>query len=113
VKFERTDSFKADWHGLSDIERDLFRTVVKDFHAAAERHAEEPNFGWPASLRVKKAVNAPRVGDDVVVLRTRWSRDIRMGRDRRSAGYPVEKNRDPSHLPATLTTTGSAGRAPP
>jgi len=61
VKFERTDGFKADWHGLSDAERDLFRKVVKDFHAAAERLAEDASFRWPASLRAKKVVNAPRV----------------------------------------------------
>jgi hypothetical protein len=61
VKFERTDNLKADWQGLSDAERDLFRKIIKEFHAAAERHAEDFSFRWPASLRVKKVVNAPRV----------------------------------------------------
>lgn len=61
MRFERTDSFKADWRRLSDIERELFRAAIKPFHATAERIVADPRASWPGSLRIKSVVSAPRV----------------------------------------------------
>lgn len=61
MKFQRTDSFTADWGRLSDTEREMFRGAIKQFHAAAERIVADPHQDWPASLRVKKVVSAPCV----------------------------------------------------
>jgi hypothetical protein len=61
VKFERTDSFKSDWRRLSDAERELFRSVIKQFHVAAERIVADSRVRWPGSLRLKRVVRAPRI----------------------------------------------------
>lgn len=61
MRFERTDSFKADWGRLSDDERDIFRAVIKRFHAAAERTASDATSGWPRTLRVMAVASAPGV----------------------------------------------------
>lgn len=61
MKFQRTDSAKADWTRLSDSEREMFRTAIKHFHTAAEQVAADPRKAWPGSLRVKKVASAPRV----------------------------------------------------
>jgi hypothetical protein len=61
VKFERTDSFESDWRRLSDAERELFRSAIKHFHAAAERIVADPRVQWPGSPRIKRVVSAPRI----------------------------------------------------
>lgn len=61
MKFERTDSFKSDWGRLSDAERELFRSAIKQFHVATERIVADPRLSWPGNLRIKKVVSAPRI----------------------------------------------------
>ncbi len=61
MKFERTDSFKADWRKLSDRERELFRAAVTQFHTAAERMVAEARPAWPQVLRVRAVAGAPGV----------------------------------------------------
>ena len=61
MKFERTDSFKSDWRRLSDAERELSRSAIKQFHVAAERIVADPRVSWPGSLRIKTVVRAPRI----------------------------------------------------
>ncbi|MQA13757.1 MAG: hypothetical protein GEV09_06155 [Pseudonocardiaceae bacterium] len=61
MRFERTDTFKADWERLSDPEREMCRTSIKALHAAAERIVADPGQAWPSNLRVKKVASAPRV----------------------------------------------------
>jgi hypothetical protein len=61
VKFERTDSFTSDWRRLSDAERELFRSAIKQFYVAAERIVADPLARRPGSLRIKRIVNAPRI----------------------------------------------------
>lgn len=63
MKFERTDSFKSDWQRLSDGERELFRMVIKRFHAAAERMATGVTQSWPAALRIRAVASAPGCGE--------------------------------------------------
>lgn len=61
MKFERTDSFKSDWRRLSEAERELFRSAIKQFHVAAEHIVADPRVRWPGSLRIKRVVSAPRI----------------------------------------------------
>lgn len=61
MKFERTDSFTSDWRRLSEAERALFRSAIKHFHVAAEHVVADPRVHWPASLRIKRVVGAPRI----------------------------------------------------
>jgi hypothetical protein len=63
LKFQRADSFKADWRRLSEDERRLFRDAIPAFHAAAEAqvHQEPPTPHWPGSLRVRAVAGAPGI----------------------------------------------------
>ena len=61
MKLERTDRFRADWRRLHPGERSLFRGVVAQFHDAAIAYRQDPQTGWPGSLRVKPVVAAPGV----------------------------------------------------
>lgn len=61
MRFERTDSFKSDWRRLSEAERELFRSAIKQFHVAAERIVADPRARWPGGLRIKRVVSAPRI----------------------------------------------------
>ncbi len=61
MKFERTDSFISDWRRLSEAERELFRSAIKHCHVAAERIVADLRVPWPASLRIKRVVSAPRI----------------------------------------------------
>lgn len=36
---------------------------IKPFHVAAERIVTDPRVSWPESLRVKKVVSAPQIGE--------------------------------------------------
>lgn len=54
MKYERTESFKADYRRLSESERTEFRRVVRDeFVPALDQHLAQPGTAWPVRLRVK------------------------------------------------------------
>lgn len=54
MKYERSDSFKADYNRLTDNEREMFREAVRTFAKAADRCFETKNLSdWPHTLRVK------------------------------------------------------------
>jgi hypothetical protein len=62
MKFETTAHFDRDWARLSESERWLFRTVVRDdFILACKRHLGDRSVGWPASLRIRSMANAPGI----------------------------------------------------
>ena len=61
MRFERTDSFKSDYNGLSVDEKELFKTTVRQFNEASDRFVADPGSAWPASLRVKAVRGAPGV----------------------------------------------------
>ena len=61
MKFEVTDSFRADRKRLSRQERDLVAEVLPAFVEACDRYASDPAAGWPASLRVRDVEGAPGV----------------------------------------------------
>jgi hypothetical protein len=62
VRYELTERFKADLARLSQTERELFATVVRNaFIPACERKLADPAVAWPASLRVRVVVNAPGI----------------------------------------------------
>jgi hypothetical protein len=52
----------ADWRRLSERERTVFRSVVREeFHPACERFKADPAAAWPQALRVKSVEGAPGV----------------------------------------------------
>jgi hypothetical protein len=55
MRFERTDSFAADYRRLSEAEREQFRGAVRQinqvFATTLARH--EGRLEWPAALRIK------------------------------------------------------------
>jgi hypothetical protein len=62
VRYERTDSFKADYHRLTADHKRRFREAVRAFNQAcdeATRSRSRPQ--WPANLRVKPVQGAPGV----------------------------------------------------
>ena len=61
MKFEVTDSFRADRKRLSPQERALVVQVLPAFVEACDRYAANPAAGWPASMRVKDVEGAPGV----------------------------------------------------
>jgi hypothetical protein len=62
VRYERTDSFKADYRRLSDPDRERFKDAVRLFNDACERFiATRDASAWPASLRVKAVQGAPGI----------------------------------------------------
>jgi len=62
MKYERIDSFKADYRRLDDKEKEMFRQAVRDgFAPAAERRAADPAQPWPKGLRVRDVEAAPGV----------------------------------------------------
>jgi hypothetical protein len=62
VRYERSDSFKADYKRLSEDEKQRFRDAVRDFNAACdEAVASRSRPKWPAHLRVKAVQAAPGV----------------------------------------------------
>jgi hypothetical protein len=61
VKFELTDSFRADRKRLSKVEQRLVAEALPTFVAACDRYAADPSAAWPASLRVKAVEGAPGV----------------------------------------------------
>lgn len=61
MKFQRADSFKADWRRLDEGEQRLFRDAVPAFHAAAEAQVQQDAQRWPGSLRVRAVEGAPGI----------------------------------------------------
>lgn len=61
MKFEVTDSFRADRKRLSRTDRRLVARALTIFVAACDRYAADPTVAWPASLRVKGVEGAPGV----------------------------------------------------
>jgi hypothetical protein len=60
MRFERTDSFKADYRRLSPQQQDLVKEAVAEFALACDRYRAE-NTAFPAKLRVKPVKGAPGV----------------------------------------------------
>jgi len=61
MRYERTDSFKADYKHLSDREKRLFREAVRTMNNAYETRGDRPVPRWPDALRVKQVESAPGV----------------------------------------------------
>lgn len=62
MKFERTSRFDADFASLPREHQQLFREVVTDFHAAAEKFvASGGRHSWPKRLRVQRMSSAPGI----------------------------------------------------
>lgn len=62
MRFERTDSFRADYRRLCDEERELFRAAVRTFNQGCERFvATRDPASWPSALRVRSVQGAPGV----------------------------------------------------
>lgn len=61
MKFERESSFVAEYHRLSDDERDLFRNAVRLINRAYSERGDRPFPQWPISLRIKGVQGAPGV----------------------------------------------------
>jgi hypothetical protein len=61
VRFEKTPAFDADWARLAPDERRMFKEAVREFSAACDRYAQDPNVKWPGKLRVKKVESAEGV----------------------------------------------------
>jgi hypothetical protein len=59
MKYERTDSFLADFKMLKKEHRDTFlKTLREELIPACESCAEDPSSSWPKSLRVKSVQGA-------------------------------------------------------
>jgi hypothetical protein len=62
VRFQTTPRFDADYADLPVEHRRAFRALVPAFSAACDEFADNPGrFRWPARLRVRRLVGAPRV----------------------------------------------------
>ena len=59
MRYERTDSFKADFRGLSKREQELFRAAARTFNDACDASfTNTSERKWPTSLRVKPVQGA-------------------------------------------------------
>lgn len=57
MKFERTNSFKSDYRGLSPREQELFKQAVRRFSDGCDKFVQtNGRAAWPSSLRVKAVV---------------------------------------------------------
>jgi hypothetical protein len=61
VRYEQTESFRADYRRLSEAERSAFLEAVRRFNEAADRIVTKQTTSWPRSLRVKSIRGAPGV----------------------------------------------------
>lgn len=100
MKFEVTDSCRADLKRLSDRERSLVQETLPTFVAACDRYAAD-RMAWPASLRVKDVENAPGIwevtfhfaGPDIRATFEWVQIDGELGvRWRRIGGHAIFKN---------------------
>jgi hypothetical protein len=53
MRFERTDSFRADYRRLKEGERKMFSQAVLEMNRAFAGRGDRPFPIWPARLRVK------------------------------------------------------------
>ena len=53
MRYQRSNSFRADYKKLSEAERQLFRKSIAVFNDAADRFASGDSDSWPAKLRVR------------------------------------------------------------
>lgn len=62
MKFERTPRFDSDFLSLPREHQELFRSIVPDFHTAAEAFVASGDKGaWPKRLRVHPMTSAPGI----------------------------------------------------
>lgn len=62
MRFETTHSFEADYKGLSDREKRLFRDAVRKLNRACDAAVPEGQRPrWPKALRVKDVEGAPGI----------------------------------------------------
>ena len=60
MRFIRSDSFKADYRRLSELDKELVRSAVMEFSAACDRYVSDAT-PFPLRLRVKAVKGAPGV----------------------------------------------------
>lgn len=60
MRFERTESFKADFRRLTKEEREMFRTAALEFSAACDRHVKS-RAAFPGKFRAKDVEGAKGV----------------------------------------------------
>ena len=53
MKYQRSESFLADYQRLTPEERALFRAAVRQINEAYERRGADALPQWPAVLRIK------------------------------------------------------------
>lgn len=62
MRFETTPRFDADYAALPIEHRRLFRDLIPAFSQSCDEYVKDPGgFRWPARLRVRRLVGAPRV----------------------------------------------------
>lgn len=61
MRYERSNSFKADYRKLSASERQLLRDAVRVFNEAADGIAAGTADAWPSQLRVRSVQGAAGV----------------------------------------------------
>ena len=62
VRFETTPRFDADYARLPQEHRRAFRALIPAFSAACDAYVASPGISaWPARLRVRRMVSAPRI----------------------------------------------------
>jgi predicted RNase H-like HicB family nuclease len=83
VKFERTASFDSDWRRLAETDRKLFRDQVRAFHDAAEQQVAPAGFSLAQTATRQSRHQRPRhMGNDLVILGSGRSRNVRVDRNR-------------------------------
>ena len=58
MKCERSATFKANYKGLSDKEKELFGTAVREINQAFAKHKGDGLPEWPGKLRIKPVQGA-------------------------------------------------------
>ena len=58
MRFERTDSFKADYQRLTDSEKELFRGAIRAINSAFDRRTPGQAPAWPRRLRIRSVAGA-------------------------------------------------------
>ncbi|TAK37168.1 MAG: hypothetical protein EPO21_00015 [Chloroflexota bacterium] len=61
MKFDRSQSIRADYRRLTERERELFRQAVRQINDAFARRQGGALPVWPSALRVKPVQGAPGV----------------------------------------------------
>ena len=61
MKYDRADSFKADYKSLPDAHKKLFKEAVLAINDAFARHTGNGPLRWPARLRIKDVEGTPGV----------------------------------------------------